>query len=57
MHSFPEGEAHSVNRVMQCGQFASKGPPGAWEDGNRLIAILEFAGLNNAGLKLDANKL
>lgn len=57
MHSFPEGEAHRVKRVTQCGQFACKGLPGAWEGGNRLIVILEFAALYNAGLKLVANKL
>ena len=57
MHSFPEGEAHRVRRVTQCGQFACKSLPGAWEGGNRLIVILEFAALYNAGLELDANKL
>jgi hypothetical protein len=57
MHSFPEGEAHRVKHVTQCGQFACKGLPGAWEGGNRLIVILEFAALYNADLKLVANKL
>ena len=57
MHSFPEGEAHRIKHVKQCGQIVCNGLPGACDSRNSLIVILEFAGLDNADLKHDEDMI